>query len=103
MRVPCVAVGTAEGAADVGIDRPEAHLRDLRVIEDVLRARAHVRDVALLPEHGELARGALVGVGEERGLDEGHGRKSGATYVPNISRRCKTASRRSRVAEKSPG
>jgi hypothetical protein len=71
--VASVAVRAAERAADVGVDRPEAHVGDFGSVEDALGADAHVSDVALLAEHGKLARGALVGVGKEGDLGESHG------------------------------
>jgi hypothetical protein len=42
----------------------------------------------LLAEHRQLARGALVGVGEERGLGESHGDEEAGNlcteYIPKV-------------------
>src|SRR5437016_14316268 len=50
MRVPRVAIGTAEGAADVRIDRPEAHPGRLRIVQHRARDRAEVADVLLVTD-----------------------------------------------------
>ncbi len=66
MRVARVAVRTSEGAADVRVDGPEAHLRDLGPVEDAPRDGIVVRDVLLRIEDGE--RAGAEEVGEESGL-----------------------------------
>ena len=45
-----VAVRAPEGAADVRIDRPEAHARGRRTVQQAPRIGAEVADVLLLPE-----------------------------------------------------
>ncbi len=69
MRVARVAVGAAERAADVRIDRPEAHARRVGIVEHRLGHQADVADVLLLADDWQRASQRLFV--EERGLNDG--------------------------------
>ncbi len=76
MCVARVAVCAAEGASDVGIDRPVGHPCGAGVVEDGARVGGVVGDVALGADDGELAERALDGFGEE-GEGVGGGERRG--------------------------
>ena len=91
VRVPGVAVGAAERAADVGIDGPETHARRFRTVQHALRRRAVVSDVLLNVEHGQPPRVSLELLTEERHLIEALSHRCllpAAAHKPNINRSC---------------
>src|SRR5689334_24138563 len=106
MRVPRIAIRAAEGAPDIRIDRPKAHLGRFRVVQNRPGRAPEVLDVLLLADYRQrtskrrrIEQRSLLNLGSRPNSHRQTDLRDRSSTLPNKRRRFKPAQPGSPTAE----